>query len=415
MKNLLILLLLSCISCSNNHGTDINGADSLLYIQIAKPDISSLQPLFLSEFSDSIEYVQLETTSECLLPYYVGGYMSEINNLLFVCDFSAIYQFDIVTGKFLRRIGRRGQGPGEYQQVNMTINANDHQILLKTPGKNGLLTYNFEGKYLGDMHLDNGQDSIFSTCFFSLGLAGIGSGFFIFCSSLLPAKQACQPYELIIYDYKDKKILYSLPNRMEGKYERYSNSINGLSVCVKSSDDVFLYKSFYNDTLYAISRNGITPYAIIDLGKRKFPVNIIFSQTIGTDMDGKILINSIFMNKENIYLKCMLIKESILNVNYFICKYNIITHKITYHSPRIVNDLDGGSNVDIEDFSFSHAIIPVYPFDEVKDEYKQAVFSTLDKSKIKYPELKEKFEHMQASRNPDDNPLLMILHLKNDK
>lgn len=40
------------------------------------------------------------------------------------------------------------------------------------------------------------------------------------------------------------------------------------------------------------------------------------------------------------------------------------------------------------------------------------IFSSLDKSELKYPELKDKFELNQRNRNSDENPLLMQFHLK---
>jgi hypothetical protein len=47
----------------------------------------------------------------------------------------------------------------------------------------------------------------------------------------------------------------------------------------------------------------------------------------------------------------------------------------------------------------------------IPDEYDEKKVS-LDKSDLKYPELKDKFEIMQKQRTDDDNPLLMLLHMK---
>ena len=62
--------------------------------------------------------------------------------------------------------------------------------------------------------------------------------------------------------------------------------------------------------------------------------------------------------------------------------------------------------------ALSRGMMPVSPPDVVEEERKKYTFSTVEKSELKYPELKEKFEHMQEKRTPDDNPLLMMLHMK---
>jgi hypothetical protein len=85
---------------------------------------------------------------------------------------------------------------------------------------------------------------------------------------------------------------------------------------------------------------------------------------------------------------------------------------VTYHSERIINDIDGGYNIKISDLLHLHDIYrAVSPFD-MEESAKKVAFSALDKSELKYPELKDQFEHMQEQRDPDDNPLLMFLHWK---
>jgi len=414
MKGWFVLLFLVCISCSNNRRTDAFGTDSLVYIKIEKPYIPSLQPLRLSEFVDSIEYVQLEATPECLLPFHINGdELIKTDNLLFIFDLFDILQFDISTGKFIRHIGRVGQGPGEYIQARTIVDTIERKVIVKSPGKKGLLTYDFEGKYLGDISLDDGLDSLFTTCLYSVDFVGIFDENIIFLSEIMPAKQSCQPRELIVYDYKNKKLLYSLPNRMEGKYERFRVSTHGLRVMSKSNG-LFFYKSFYNDTLYTINKEGINPYAIIDFGKRKLPANSPFSRLFREEYIGKILITDAYILRDYIYFECQIIKDAQWSdIDRFVCKYDIKTKKLNYYSSIIINDIDGGINLEIR--SISTGIIPIPPPDILDKEQTKPYFYTLEKSELKYSELREKFEHMQASRNPDDNPLLMILHLKSDK
>ena len=73
--------------------------------------------LQLSSLYDSISYVKLETTSECLI-----GSIKKIipfANQYFIFDeeYSNIFIFD-AKGKFIKRIGEKGTGPNEYVKID---------------------------------------------------------------------------------------------------------------------------------------------------------------------------------------------------------------------------------------------------------------------------------------------------------
>jgi hypothetical protein len=69
--------------------------------------------MLLSEIVDDITFIPLETTDECLIGRIRSIYFS--NNYLVIIDAdpNQILLFD-TTGKFVRTIGNKGQGPGEY-------------------------------------------------------------------------------------------------------------------------------------------------------------------------------------------------------------------------------------------------------------------------------------------------------------
>lgn len=79
-------------------------------------DALFLRECKVSEYASSIEYIPLETTDDCL----IGDEFSLIvaSQDIFVHHFleKKIYRFD-KSGKFLNFIGKRGQGPGEYNDV----------------------------------------------------------------------------------------------------------------------------------------------------------------------------------------------------------------------------------------------------------------------------------------------------------
>ncbi len=414
MKYIYILFLLcGLLSCHNSSRVDNKDIPPLYSLKIDKPDFSSLKPLLLSEFVDSIGYVQLETTPDCLLSHHDSGTI--YGDLLFISSLSSILQFDANTGKFLRQIGRIGQGPGEYVQTMSVVIDNDNNIVyVQSPRPSFLLSYNFNGDYLGDLpFVDTDTEyPIFTNCFNSLMLMYIDNQYAIFRSSLIPKEEACQPFELIVYDYRNKKIKDTLANGIEG----VANIVMGISGvrAFAGNEDGFFYKTFYNDTLYSVDvEKGIKPYAIIDLGKRKYPVEAVFDQKhIGKA--GKIMIREMLINDDCIYLWCIFIEdESLRSTNRFLYKYDIPTGESSCHSTVILNDIDGGANTSI--VGLLRGTDPVMPLDMVEEGSEEFLFSNVSKSELKYPELKEKFEMMQSNRDSEDNPLLMKFYMEKHK
>lgn len=411
--SVLFVCFISCGSTENKkENEDEKKVPSLFHVKIEKPDVSSLQPLRLSEFADSIEYLQLETTDKCLLPYYGTANMSRQGNSLFISELHTILRFDAVTGKFICKIGNKGQGPQEYIQINnVRVDEDNNRVIVKAGYKKELMMYTYEGKYLGQINLDDMEEARFPSCYYALSLVDIDSQYMIFIAEIMSAEQACQPHEVIVYDYKNKKTRHTLPNRMGGVFERHTTNMNGMQGGTRYDGKLF-HKSFYNDTLYAVDKEkGIQPYAIIDLGQRKLPVEVVFSKKQYAEKTGKIVINNMFINRNCILLQCQLFNDDTLkDISSFLCKYDVNTGSLTYHS-YLLNDIDGGPNI-LGINHLSRKIVCIPPSDVIDEKAKKVFFSTLDKSELKYPELKDKFEHMQESRNSDDNPLLMMLFLK---
>ncbi|MDR1224406.1 MAG: 6-bladed beta-propeller [Tannerella sp.] len=406
-KYFYLFVLIGCISCAGKEQSE----EPPYFMKIGLPNsILSLPPLRLSEFADSIEYLQLETTDECLLRH--PSICLRDDNFLFYSDISRlVYKFDATTGHFLGQIGEIGQGPGEYVWMkNAFIDKDNNKIIVQDGGKQDLMVYDYDGHYIDKMLLT--KDSIFTTYAYSTMLIDIDSQYIVYKARFMPAAGTRQPHEVMVSDYKTGKIIHSIPNRLDG-IEGNAGQFKGSYLMLKQSDAIF-YKSFYNDTLYTVhKKEGINPYAIIDLGSRK-PNGIYFSNDFALALKGSILITGCHINRNCILLNCMLPHtDTFQDVYRFICKYDKATGHLTYHSEKIINDIDGGFNIGVLSLHLSlHNIFSV-PFpSDIEESVKDVVFSTLDKSELKYPERKDQFEHMQEQRNPDDNPLLMFLHWK---
>lgn len=143
---LVVLVGVLFLSCSKNKKAPENVKEIHIQVENVKEalDISLL-------FEDSADIIPLETTSECLI--------SEIqkfeyrNQLMYVSDAGGqtIYVFD-ENGKYLRSIGQRGNGPGEYSKLSDFIFVGD-SILIKDEFRDKILAYDDMGNYLSSIIL----------------------------------------------------------------------------------------------------------------------------------------------------------------------------------------------------------------------------------------------------------------------
>jgi hypothetical protein len=340
-------------------------------MKIEKPDFGSLKPLRLSEFADSVEYLQLETTDECLLSYYESG--QRVGDLLFI---GQILVFDIVTGKFLNRIGRTGEGPEEYSRPRFAVDEANRKVLVNSSDRQGTMIFDFDGTYLG--HL---KDSLLVACFGSITGLSAGNGHFIYMNMLIDASHqwACAPYELMVYDYINHRVLPGLTNQLVCRHPTAGRvHLNPTQILTKQGD-LHYYKAVYNDTLYAVGDKGIYPYAVIDAGKLKYSVELLFpavwpphQESFG---DGKLFISDVYVHQDYILLECIL---GIRNGSGFVCKYDMATGDLTYHAPYIINDIDGGDDALIFVGGIRSGVAAVAP-----SEFAEKKVS-LSKSELKY-------------------------------
>lgn len=111
----------------------------------------------LSEVASGVKYIPLETTAESLLDKDILN-VTFAGDYLFVCDFVNLFQFT-PEGKFIRKIGKAGEGPGEYAKsiLAVTYDEDAKQIFISDFRKGKVLVYSFEGKYLYDINTQRGS------------------------------------------------------------------------------------------------------------------------------------------------------------------------------------------------------------------------------------------------------------------
>lgn len=211
----------------------------------------------MSEVADSIQYIPLETTPACLVGQI--DLLIPLDAALVVVDKEiarSVYLFGR-DGHFLRQIGQRGEGPQEYASIeDVAIDRERGQVVLLDSGSERLLVYGLDGTFVQSVPLDCRAYDI--EC---LG-GGLLAGFLDYGANPDLEKEGRIPAAML-YDLNEGKpagfYLYTDKNLRSG-------SILGNSANLVCDGERVQLIAPLNDTVYAVSGEGITADYSIDFG-----------------------------------------------------------------------------------------------------------------------------------------------------
>ena len=247
MKKISIALSLICLlSCSKVENSD------LLWIDIDKNGFSEF---LLSDVAEDISLVTLQTSEESFITF-ISDLKSYKNNLYVKDGNKRVLVFG-GDGAFLKQLGTRGEGPGEYKYVNaLSIEEDANLIYLASQRK--ILVFSEQQEFLDEKKLDFYSDNIESvnnklyTVSPSYGNP-VSSGFANY-TNLYELNKSIEvvdtiPVRTVLLD-KNKASKYG--------YEHFISVVN---------EEIFLYtpvmtnEKILRDTLYQLEENRLIPYA----------------------------------------------------------------------------------------------------------------------------------------------------------
>ncbi|MDR2382584.1 MAG: 6-bladed beta-propeller [Prevotellaceae bacterium] len=127
--------------------------EKIMQPDVIKIDVSQAKQGILSEIVDSISYIQLETSDECLLSAI--GLIQYHDHHYYIYDIRAktIYIFS-ETGKYVNKLCKYGQGPGEYLGLNNFTVDSDNRIHILDLGLKQILIYDKSGEFISKINID---------------------------------------------------------------------------------------------------------------------------------------------------------------------------------------------------------------------------------------------------------------------
>ena len=208
--------------------------------------------LLTSQIADDIEFIPLETTEDCLIGNFIRNIVVTQKDII-VFDYDGCYHFNR-QGKFLNKIGAKGNGPGEYTQpMSIVVDTLNHWVYFSDYHSGRFVKYDYSGRYLADLKVERmghnntlhkPQEIIIEKVFYQFAKKG---------------ERFCMMY----YSEKQKKII----SKMSCDYDK---DIPGLAMCnpISYSHNGNMYlKDFWCDTIYQmIDPFHLKSYAVFDKG-----------------------------------------------------------------------------------------------------------------------------------------------------
>lgn len=391
-KVIIILFFILC-SCKSNNNS---------FIEIDPMDFHE-EDIFLSKIADDISYIKLDNK-------YLLGLINDykiVNKKIYLqAKDIGILIYDR-NGEFLKKIGSIGRGPGEYasgvpftvDETTGTIYVKDRGDIIKVYSNCGAFIRSFllpkcsDGFSFSEIEFYNSH--LFVAQYFNMGHA---------------------EYNWIVTD--------TLGNIITEKRNPIASfpSREGTGGGVFKFKQNIYYWNWYNDTVYAISQDyNYTPGILFAKGNHRMPQFKIEFNSVDEYVakryqywEPKLL----FETGQFIIYRCYFKKPMIALIDKSDKRTSIAYYESEYgsngwnYTGGIINDIDGG-------LMFQ----PEYYFNEDDREFicnlsnsndiKSRVSSSDFKNSLPlFPEKKKEFEKLAIKLNETDNPVLMVMRLK---
>ncbi|MGM9759090.1 MAG: 6-bladed beta-propeller [Parabacteroides sp.] len=142
-------------------------------IELAK-HLSATASVPLSSVASSIRNIPLETTDDCLLSNELAVCCTATDIFVLDRQATAVYRFSI-NGKLQNRIGKQGQGPGEYiRPTSLYVDKETRTVFVLDGNNQKFYLYDFAGKFIRSFKMECfsytmekvGSDYVYANAFY---------------------------------------------------------------------------------------------------------------------------------------------------------------------------------------------------------------------------------------------------------
>lgn len=404
LRLLIISIFAICISCKENAKKEKSDTNSFYTIPFAEI-VKNKREINLSEIASDVDIIQLENIPEAML--------GNVENIEFTKDyiFVKFWQHPILQfsreGKFIRDIGKKGKGPGEYGTcMKMSIDEKGERVYVHT-GELGMMVFNFEGEHIKTFT----YPGIERYCFNAWARDTLLMSYF-------EPFMGNEPYVFVEHNEKGDT-LQTIANHIFWEYDADYFNLSPFEEQNFSYhfENKLHMKGFYNDTVYSYNKsNKIVPKFFIDLGKHKLPSEFIYERKWKRPLPENLYWTGVHETSKYILIpygyhynvnKPELEKEE---------KGCVLYNKKTKEGVAIEETKQGGF---IDDITGGPDFRPIVTNDNTAVMLVTALDMKLyldsDKFKnqmVKFPEQKKKLIQLNKTLKEDDNHFLVVVKLK---
>jgi len=383
----------------------------------------------MSDVIDSLEYIKLEYNPD----FPIGSILDDIrpyitNDYIFIyCSHGAgLLQYKR-NGKFVRKIGSYGRGPGEYLQLRSFVIDEKQGIIYTIPNWKAVIDkYDFlSGKYLEEIPIGDLDGKLMTK--YSNNVKNIYpfSDSEIFVNPTGGRRSEESKYDIFytidltsgnIIRRKESK-LFGLENlKINAKGSAVLASIPNI-VWYDNCDRLNFWESL-NDTVFVVNSDfSTTPRIVVDFGGYKLDIQTALSVFDSAVYANKLLILSRLCESSRYIFFLFAFQDRYISTAYdkttgdqiILRSMSSDQFKISNLFMGIYNDIDGGFSYmcqyDKDMWVTSYNAINM--LSKLTPEHFEKV-----RSKVKYPERLDKLKEFVSGLDEKDNPVFVIAHLK---
>ena len=392
MKTTFLIFLVILCSCANNNPTN-----TIRTIRIESCLDDPGRKLPLSHYASSIEYIVLQSDSNCFFgPLSNPAHDIQFqDSLIFISDGSQLLLFNY-DGTFLRKIGSKGKGPGEYVNIrNFTTLPKSCQVIIFSSMSQELLYYDFYGNYLKKYPVDFLPTEIltYRNKLIALNPRGLRkySDYYTFTNLDDSGKI-------------DERILF---HQNEKDLETRGKQVGIAALTINhyfNQDTLYYWESIY-DTIWRISPAfKETPAYFIDYGPNKLPGKFILKSyaRLYDEMDQYVKLSVMIATKNQFFFKLdnkidlALILYDLSNGSCSKVRYMDTVSSLPVFG--LNNDIDGG--------------LPYWPIGQVNDSITFSLVYGYMLKTIINANTSKSVRDIVLNTKQFDNPILMLVKHK---
>ena len=222
--------------------------------------------LIASSFKN-IHMIQLEAKEECLISDIKR--VVDVDGKVYVLTrTNEIYCFDRATGKYIRTIGRLGEGPGEYvSAMDICYDEKEKCICVVDYYKSAIHNYSLDGRFLGDRKFDEETAkgvnlTVYADC------APDGNMLLSLC---MPPQKPSRDYVYMMLRPDGTSTGVDVFSPVRSKIAQVEVSRHPIA---KSEDGLRFFK-FMNDTIFTLSGDEVVPFCKLNLGRKMIPKDVL--------------------------------------------------------------------------------------------------------------------------------------------